>query len=711
MRSAPFRPLPGTEVAGAGLAERLERLGYRRVSGKPEKAGEYFWGDEIFWIFRREFRGGGDDRPALLFGLPLRGGAITGAVDQERKPLPARRLDDAVLEPETLAESLDGDRAPRIPIAFEDLPERVWRPVLAAEDNRFFEHSGVDARAIARALLANVFAGKVTAGGSTITQQLVKNRDLTPKRTLGRKVSEAVRALALEEAYDKKDILETYLNHVYLGHVDGLALHGVGAAARGYFSKPASQLSLAEAALLAAIIQSPNRLNPLRHPDAARQRQLWVLERLEKLEWAKAEDLRAARAKSATMRPAPAAKPLAGHLLSWVSELVAGEAGNRDEPGRGVVVETTVDVHLQLAAEAAVRSELGRLRKSEKRLRGEQLQAALVAVDPLDGAVLAYVGGDPAAAAAFDRARGAKRQPGSAVKPLVLLEAFESCGGRDSLYPAARVTDAALSLSLPTGPWRPANTDGRFRGVVTLRTALAESLNVPIVRVARHCGFEETAERFRAVGLPLPDEAPPSFVLGAAEATPLELAGAFTPFAAGGEFHQPFAVTRIELPGGRQLASWGPRSRRAAGAEAAFLVHDLMREAVSTGTGKAAAIAGLPAAGKTGSTSELRDAWFAGDVGSVVAAVWVGLDNNQRLGLTGGAAAAPIWRAFMAAAGASRPPREIRPPRDIVRLAVDEQTGRVVRSGGRGADPYYFRRGQVPPRKWLFSRSALPVLE
>jgi penicillin-binding protein 1B len=708
VRSAAYAPLPGTFVAGAALPERLQRLGYRRVGTKPEKPGQYFWGDEIFWIYRRSFRLHGDDHQALLFGLPLRRGEILGALDGDRRAVPVRRLDEVVLEPETLAESLTADRAPRIPIALEELPEKVWRPLLAIEDHRFFEHAGVDARAIARALLKNLLAGRIAEGGSTLTQQLVKNRDLTPKRSLGRKLSEAARALALEEAYDKRDILETYLNHVYLGHQDGLALHGLGTAARAYFSKPAAQLTLGEAALLAGVIQSPNRLNPWRHPEAARERQLVVLRRLEELQWASADELRVARAKPPRLSASGASTPPAAHLLSWIRERVAVE---QTEAGRGVVVETSIDAHLQSLAEDAVRASLAGLRKGDRRLRSAPLQAALVALDARDGAILAYVGGDPGTASAFDRARGARRQPGSAVKPLVLLESFDQCGSRRSLSPATRVLDEPITLALPTGPWQPVNTDGKFRGTVTIRTALAESLNVPLVRLARHCGFATVATRFRAVGLELPPTPPPSFVLGASVATPLQMAGAFTPFAAAGEFHEPRAVTRIEQPSGRRLWSARAKSRRIASAEAAFLVHDLLREAVATGTGKLAAIAGIPSAGKTGSSSDQRDAWFVGDTGAIVTAVWVGLDDNERLGLSGAAVAAPLWRTFMAEASRALPPRQIRPPRGIVRAAVDDDTGRSLSAGSRSARLDYFQHDRVPPRKWIFSRRALAVIE
>jgi penicillin-binding protein 1B len=249
--SAAYELRTGLSVGAAGLADRLEALGYRRVRERPQAPGQFFWGHEVLWIYRRPYRRQRRLAPAALLELPLEraGGRI--------RELPAGV--DPVLEPALLAESLDGARAPRLPVELAELPEHVWRSVLAAEDARFFDHPGVDVRALSRAALRNAQAGRVVQGGSTITQQLIKNRDLTPRRRVGRKLSEAVRALRLEGEHSKEEILQAYLNSVYFGHVGGLALHGVGAAARAYFGKSAARLGLGESALLAALIQGWRR--------------------------------------------------------------------------------------------------------------------------------------------------------------------------------------------------------------------------------------------------------------------------------------------------------------------------------------------------------------------------------------------------------------------------------------------------------------------
>jgi penicillin-binding protein 1B len=709
--SEPYPLLSGRTVFQAALLERLERQGYERVSRRPAEPGQFFFGHEVFWIYKRAHRVGGRSRDAGLIGLELRrrDGMILGGLTAERDPVLLEGRQPYRLEPELLSESLDDDRARRSPLVLDSLPQHVWRAVLAAEDARFFDHGGIDARSVGRAALANLKAGKVVQGGSTITQQLIKNRDLSPERTFGRKVTEAMRALALEAEFDKREILEAYLDQVYLGHVSGLAIHGFGTAARVFFSKEAAELSLAESATLAGMIQGPNRLSPIRHPERVRERRDWVLSRIAELGWAEAGAIAAARRSPLSLRRSAPTRAAPGYFLSWVSKRIAEEAPRHAESGRGVVVETTLDPWLQELAERSVREGLQTMRESYPRLRDAGLSAAFVALDATSGAVLAYVGGDPADGNdEFDRARVARRQPGSTIKPLVLLEAFESCGTRDPLHPASRVADEPLRVELPSGDWSPVNHDDRFKGVLPVRVALAESRNVPFVRIARWCGMGPTARRLERAGLPLPDEPPPSFVLGAIETSPLELAAAYTVFGTAGERVRPMPVRRIERPGGRTLANLGPGDRRVVRASTAYLVRDLMIDAVEDGTAGVVALEGHDVAAKTGTSSELRDAWLVGQSGSIVAVAWVGLDGGGRLGLTGSTAAGPIWRAFMKAALETRPPHAPKRPRGIVELYIDAETGLLVRSINPRARKELFRR-VARPRRDRFWRTDKPV--
>jgi penicillin-binding protein 1B len=714
VRSEAYPLIAGRTVAQTALLERLDRLGYQRVKRRPERPGRFFYGHEVFWIYRRAHRTNGKNREAVLVGLRLRrdDGMILGGVRADGVEFALDRPGLFWLDSEILSESLEGDRAERAPIHIDALPDHVWQTVLAAEDARFFEHGGVDAKSVARAALANLRAGGVVQGGSTITQQLIKNRDLTPKRTMSRKVSEAVRALALEAEHDKREILQAYLNQVYLGHVEGLAVHGIGAAARVYYSKRATRLTLAEAATFAAMIQGPNRLSPLRHPDRVVERRNWVLDRMEEQGWASGAKVRAAADEGLALRPSTPANPAPLHFLNWASEFTHESVPSRLDKQRGVVVETTLDPWLQHLAERSVRRRLERIRRGHRRLRNKELSAVLVALDADTGAVLAYVGGDPDRRRdEFDRARSARRQPGSTAKALVLLEAFETCGGREPLHPSSRVADEPLRIDLPSGAWSPENYDGRYRGTLDVRTALVDSLNVPFVRIARWCGYERTARRLERSGLEMPEDPPPSFALGSVETTPLELAAAYTVFATPGARLEPHPLRRIEKPGGDSLARVKPRRKRVVHPSTAYLVRSLLTSAVESGTARGVAIDGLDVAAKTGSTSGLRDAWLVGHAGSLVTVAWVGLDDGGRLGLTGSKGAGPLWKEFMAEAVPARPGRTIRMPSGLVERHVDPRTGLLVRSFNPRARTELFRRAALPPRARFWRKdSPAPVV-
>ena len=378
------------------------------------------------------------------------------------------------LEPEVLAESLDHARAARIPVTFAELPEHTWRPLLALEDHRFFEHIGVDGIAIARALLANARAGQVSEGGSTITQQLIKNRALSPRRTLDRKASEAVRALALEAEYDKQDILQAYLNTVYYGQVDGIAIYGMGAAARAYFSKPASALTLEESASLAAMVQGPNSMNPLRSPERNKRRRDRALQRMEELGWATPAEVRHASSLPVRTNPSPVRAEMSASLRSAIRSQVAAYASERLSQKLGVVVHTTLDGLAQHDAESA-------LARGLRSAGGAQ--GAAVVLDASNGHVHALVGGHGRGAGSMNRAYRAQRQPGSTVKPFVLGEALERCGQRQALHLATRVSDEPLSLEDRSATWSPNNADGRNHGPTRLREALVFSYNRPFARV------------------------------------------------------------------------------------------------------------------------------------------------------------------------------------------------------------------------------------
>lgn len=707
--SAPFSIPVGADVGELSLDRRLERLGYRRVKARPGHPGQYFWGHDVFWIYRQAGRWDGREQRAKLFRLGLSEGEASGVIRtlEDAEGRPVKRIE---LEPELLWESLAADRAVRVPIRLADLPEHVWRPVLAAEDSRFFDHVGVDSRSVARALLANVKAGRVRQGGSTLTQQLIKNRDLSPKRSLGRKASEAMRALALEAVYDKKDILEAYLDTVYLGHVDGLAIHGLGTAAHVFFGRPAEKLTLAQSSLLAAMIQGPNRLSPKDDRPAVEKRRRWVLDRLVELGWVTFEQADEAELDGARLARRRPQVPLGSSMASWIqAEAGASKrAAKRLKDQRGLVIWSGLDPLLQAAAEEEARRALLDLNRKHRFLRQAPVSLALVTLDARDGRVLAAVTGNPVRRSGLDHVRRARRQPGSTVKPLVLLEAFERCGRRDPVYPARRVRDEPLEVALPSGPWKPVNSDGEFRGVVSLRQALRRSLNVPFARLGQWCGADAVGERFRRLGLDTPQDPPPSLVLGALEVSPLDLAAAYGAIADGGLKRSARLVRHMEQPNGRPLERWrklrGRRSkaRRVVGEDTAYLVHDLMVDAAQKGSAQSAQPAGVTVAAKTGTSSQKRDAWLAGYSGSLVTVVWIGRDDGRPLGLTGAQAAAPLWRQYMARATEVYPTPERRRPSGVVERRFDPRTGLLVGPFNSRAESELFRRGALPTRKRLW---------
>jgi penicillin-binding protein 1B len=707
--AAPYSIEVGTSVAGAILPERLDRLGYSRVHTRPKDAGEYFWGTNNFWIYRRAFDHGGDRFDPILLGLELEAGngEIVGLKLAEGKG----RLDlsDFRLEPELLAESLQPNRALRVQLSFDSLPEKVWRPVLAAEDARFFDHSGVDTRSVARAVVKNARAGRVTQGGSTITQQLIKVRDLSPKRTVGRKLSEAARAVLLEARYSKEEILETYLNSIYFGHLEGAELWGLGTAARAFYGKPADRLNLSESIVLAALIQAPNRLHPERHPEALEKRWRWILSRLRDLKWmdereldrTSAEGLPPLKLQAPSLPPAP-------HFIAWIAARLQSKRPTSAAVPQGAILESTLDFQLQREAEEALQAGLDRLRSGMSSTRSRQLSAALIAVNSRSGDVLAYVGGDPRRRDdRFDRVRSARRQPGSTIKPLILLEAFESCGSRPPLYPAHRITDRAVRVALPSGTWEPQNPDGRFHGTVTLRQALISSLNIPFVRLAEWCGFDATAKRVRRAGIPLPQAAekvPASFVLGAVESSPLDIVTSYSTIGSLGQRTEPRPLTQIRLPSGRAVRKIRVSKKRLVGSPAAYLIRDMLQDVVSIGTAKAGRLQGIDLWGKTGTSSGGRDAWMVGGFGDLLAVVWVGLDEGAPAGLSGAGAALPIWRQLVHSAAGHFSTDAPERPRGIVERLVEESTGLVVGRPGSGRRPELFRRGYLPAKRRIWRR-------
>ncbi len=537
-----------------------------------------------------------------------------------------------------------------------EMPVFMKQATIAIEDRRFYSHRGIDLRGIARAFAANIKAGAIRQGGSTITQQLAKTYFLEPDRTLSRKVQDMLLALWLENRLEKEEILAQYLNRIYFG----AGARGVDAAAWRYFRKSARALTLSEAAMLAGLVQAPSYYSPARDMETARARASLVLSLMVNEGFITAGQAAGAREKPAKLAIAPDTVPGRSYFGDWAEQRARWLLGPMSAD---LVVETTLNPQIQDIAERTVASWSGALDGD-----GDDAQIALVAMT-LDGAVVAMVGGRDYTESQFNRATQAYRQPGSAFKLFVYLAALDA-----GFTPDSRAVDEPVDID----GWRPRNASGTYRGEVTLRTAFAQSINSVAVKLTEHVGRERVIGVARLLGIGADLEATPSLALGSFEVTLLEMTGAYAAIAADTRRVEPYAIREIRgrgrtlythkpLPGG--YGGVMPWKRDA--------MVDMLMETVRTGTGRAANF-GRPAAGKTGTSQDNRDGWFIGFTGDLVVGIWVGRDDNEPVkGLRGGGLPARVWRDFMTAA--------YKAPPGSGRSAIVASTGGATLTAGAAA--------------------------
>ena len=546
-------------------------------------------------------------------------------------------------------------------VSIKELPPYLPRAFVAIEDRRFYSHFGVDPVGIARAIAQNLTRRGVAQGGSTLTQQLAKNLFLTPERSASRKIQEAILALWLEHKYTKDEILELYLNRVYFG----AGAYGVEAAAQRYFGKPAKGVSLAEAAMLGGLVQAPSRLAPNRNLPAAQGRAAQVLAAMQEVGFVPAQD-----AKVALAQPAKPASSRGGGSANYVADLVMDVLD--DFVGKfetDIVVQTTLDTGLQVVAEKALVDEL-----NKQGGRYNVHQGALVSMKP-DGAIRALIGGRDYAQSQFNRATTAKRQPGSSFKPFVYLAAVERGATPDTVR-----EDAPIKI----GSWQPENYSHRYEGAVTLRTALALSLNTVAVRLGQEVGPKAVVQTAQRLGISSPLQANGSIALGTSEVTPLEMVGAYGAFANGGTGVIPYVIASVKGADGKVLY------RREAGGlgrvidpNAVGMMNAMMHETFVIGTAKKGDIPGWDLAGKTGTSQDFRDAWFIGYSGSLVTGVWLGNDDGEPTKkASGGNLPVDIWKTYMTTALKGQTPVPL-PGLNRWRKAP-ETTASVAAAGGPG---------------------------
>jgi penicillin-binding protein 1B len=570
------------------------------------------------------------------------------------------------------------------------IPPQMTRAVIAIEDRRFYDHPGVDIIGTTRAVFTNLFGKKqYLSGGSTLTQQLVRNtflasmwgldkaRERGGLAGLKRKATEQMMSIALERRLSKDKVLELYLNDVYLGQRGSFAIHGVPEAARLFFGKDVSNLSLVEAATIAGVIQSPPYYSPFQHPDRARDRRNVVLHAMADNGFISAD-----AADRASREPVQIVARALESEAPYFVDYLTQEMQERTKASGPVDVYSTLDLHLQRIAQDAVRDGIANVEKLLSRRKPRVPQAALVAVDPRTGEILAMVGGRSYNQSQYNRATTAKRQPGSTFKPFVYLAAFERAltDGRTDLTPATVVVDEPTEFTFNDQVWSPGNYQNEYDGPITLRRALAHSRNIATIKVAESIGFDNVAALWKKFAIGTPPHGYPSIALGVFEATPLEMATAYTIFPNGGTVRPLRGLSRIVGPDGKDLPIQVPQGKTIARKDTTYLVTNMMRSVINEGTGAAARSAGftLDAAGKTGTTNDLRDAWFIGFTPELLTVVWVGLDDNQPIGLSGSQAALPIWTTFMARALAGHSNETFDVPEGIVFVDIDKDTGKLA---------------------------------
>jgi penicillin-binding protein 1B len=692
------RPLvlrPGLVLAPDGLVKRLNGLRYTEQEAAPGEAGQFARSSAGVTLFPRPVDAGASEPLLVSFVTDKQG--TTRIRDIRGAPPSRRRYPEQALEPELVTYVFDADREKRRRVAFEEMPDHLVKAVLAIEDRRFFSHPGLDPIALAARALRNLRSDSpIPYGGSTITQQLCKNFFLTQvdergyktaERSYRRKAQEALLAFVLERRATKQEILELYLNEIYLGQSGSFGINGVGEAARIYFRKDVANLTLPESALLAGMIQSPNPYNPFRHEKRATERRNEVIRAMQDagfIDQATMEE--ALKAPLLVERPSVDTAD-APYFVDLVRQQLGQRYDAKDLTTQNLSIYTTLDLHLQGLAQQALERGLDRVQEMIRKRTAATVEGSLIALEPASGKVVALVGGRSYGRSQYNRVMQARRQPGSTFKPFVYLTAFEATFDDPSLppiTPATVVEDAPAVFFFEDKEYIPTNYEDSYNGMVTLRTALAKSLNVATVKVAEMVGYDKVADLWsHKLGIGAPIQPYPAVALGSFEATPFEMATAYNVIANGGLKVEPVTLLQVADENGRVLEQHHAAvPERVVREESAFLVTDMLRSVLVEGTAASARGLGLTveAAGKTGTTNDYRDAWFAGFTPDLLCVVWVGFDDNTPVGLSGTRAALPIWVDFMKGAlGGQKPTPFPEPPEGIVFVEIDKETGLLAR--------------------------------
>ena len=690
-----FHLYVGVNLRLDDLTDKLRRLGYYEVAAPPKAQGTYRSspGEGTVEIFLHDFEFPTEKVKGYPVRLTLQGNILTrieNLADKSEKF-------DLELEPEVVTGLYHDTWKERRVVKLPEVPPLLIKSILAIEDERFFSHMGVDLVGILRAMLVNLRHLSLQQGGSTLTQQLMKNFLLSDERTLDRKVREAVMALIAERKYSKEVILENYLNEIYLGQRGSQGVFGVWEAAQFYYSKPLAELTVGETALLAGLIRAPNRLSPYRNAEAATKRRNVVLAKLldDKIITQKQYD--AAHQEKLPQRALVKVTNEAPFYVDYIRRELDQNYPKDVLEKDGLRIFTGLDLRMQKIAEKALVEGLAKLEASHPALKKkknseEVLEGAIVVIRPQTGEIKAMVGGRNYQKSQFNRIFQAKRQAGSVFKPFVFLAAFMHGGQSGTPYSGDTViNDSQFTWSYDgSQSWQPHNYNNEYFGAVTVRRALESSLNSATARVAQDVGIRRVRDMARRLGIDSALPAVPSLSLGSAEVTPLEVAVAFSTLANGGVRARSVAVKHVMDQNTKILEKRDVKLEQVLSPGLAYAMNQLLKGVMDRGTGASARRWGFtrPAAGKTGTTNDYKDAWFVGYTPELLAVVWVGYDGPAKIGLSGAEAALPIWTEFMKAATASMPATDfVVPARGEPDVVPAEKCGPATREGEPTGEP------------------------
>ncbi|HEX8252792.1 MAG TPA: PBP1A family penicillin-binding protein [Thermoanaerobaculia bacterium] len=667
--------VPGTRYTRSLLEPKLNHVGYREVRKRVENPGEYRYIGDDLEIFLNNF-----EYPDMEFhAMPVLVDTDAGTVRTIRRVTDGITLRGVRVEPELITSIYDNEMEDRVPVTLDSVPKVLVDAILATEDRSFYSHEGISIRGTIAALVKDIRTKSMAAGGSTLTQQLVKNLYLNPERTLRRKAQEALMALLLEMRYSKDEILEAYLNEIYLGQNGSVQIVGVEQASQVYFGKKVTYLTLSEAATLAGIVRSPNVLSPLKYPERAKPRRDTVLRLMKEQKRISEREYLETVASPLAVTRFPKTSRSAPFFVDLVLKQLRETYPETQLKTEGLRIFTTLDTIMQRSAESALDSGIGALGKKYKHIRNSQtpLEGVVVTVQPGTGYVKALVGGRNYSKTQFNRAIQARRQPGSLFKPFVYLSAMDPARGGEALTASSVLDDSPISVQAGAAVWRPQNYDNRFHGRVTVREALAHSYNIPAVRAAIDAGVPNVIKTANNIGVESRLQPYPSISLGSFEVTPLEIAFAYSVFANLGVKAEPVSILAVVTRDGKLLETRNAKMKRVAPASVTYVMNDILKDVFNYGTAGRARSLGFQHeyAGKTGTTNNYRDAWLIGYSPRILSLVWIGFDDGHSVRLAGGDACLPIWAKHMNRIDGLIADVDWRRPDDVTEREIDPATG------------------------------------